>query len=695
MTGLKRGAAALLFTVAVIGHGSLAFAKTTLRTEQVQATTGFSYPGTTAIVDTTNREIRLPPGSTVGAGIIDGRPSGYDVVTINGANVETYSFNGLQMIKNNSLSLTPTTSPLAVAGRMNNTDVVVMNQTQAARYSFNGSGEVENPFLSVAGLAAPVQVATNPGETRTAVLDGTTIRSYSYDGSGMVQNPSLAITSGLTNPVAFALRPQTYDVAVVDGAAVKYYSFNGTSLAENPFMRVSGLTDPVAVQVDKSGTVFVQESGGITAYGFDGAQMRVNSYLSVPAAVGAVGMTLLGEQNSLAVRYPTEIRFYQFNGSQMVENTSLRISGLAEISGLGGGYASSAQALSTVMPVTAAVDALVLTGYETKPAGTNIQYQVSGDGGTTWSSARLSKGVPILGGNMAGARWRAILSTTDPTKTPLLKPDIVLTQVYRPGVPTPVAVNPTDADGLVRTATPRLQWTFNDLDTPQGDMQMAFQVLIYDAVSGTLVHDSGKISADAAADPPPADVVGSVPALSAPDFRGFSWFYDVPSGALWGGYRFQWTVRVWDTYDLMSDWTPLDLFEVMALTNLRITDVVVAPGDPMPALPSTALPLAVRAGSMFDYAVDSLGIVEWVSVTFSDSGARTTTASLPVNSVVNTWSGDYFTDPTLQDGTVVIATFTGGRSDGRITSLTSPIVVIGGTVHEDFVVILGDGSPTN
>lgn len=692
----RRVVSALLVGLCLLPYGT-AHAVTELRRERVQATTGFQFPGTTAVVDPVQQEIRLPPGSSVtSAGIIDGRASGYDVVTINGDTVDTYSFDGSAMVKNNTLSLTPATSPLAVAGRQNNTDAVVLSSAQTTYYSFNGSSQAENPFISVAGLTAPVQVATRPNDTSAVVLDGSAIRTYSYTGAEMSYNPTLSVTSGLSNPVAFALRPSTYDVAVVDGTEVKYYSFNGISLAQNPFMSVSGLSDPVAVQVSADGTVFVQQSGGITAFGFDGAQMRTNSYLSIPEAAGAVGMTIVGQQHTVAVRFSEEIRFYQFNGVSMAENPTLRISGLAAAAGgLGGGqYASSAQAVSNLITVTASVDALVIQANEVKPAGTNVTYWVSGDGGNNFEPARLGKGVRITGGNIAGAQWKAILSTADVTKTPLVKPDVVLTQVYRPQVADPMSVVPIDVDGQVKTATPRLQWTFNDPDRADGDLQTAFQVLIYDALTSVLVHDTGKISALPDADAPPPDVVTSP--LSAPDFRGYNWYYDVPENALRGGYTFQWYVRTWDSYDLVSPWTapgaPGSVFEVMALTDLRITDMVMQGGQTKPPMPNRSPPLATMAGTQFDFAVDSLGLVEWVTVTFSDGGFRSTTAAGPIGSVLNTWNGSYFTDPTLPDGTVVSATFTGGRSDGKITTLTRPIVVIGGTVYTEWLVIMGNNT---
>ncbi len=687
----QRLLASLLVVVTAAGVSTEAFA-TGLGTDDISRNDRYQYPATSAVVDTARREIRLPEAySAAGAGLLDGRPAGFDLVTVNGNAVESYSFNGSALVKNQALSLSPSDRPLAVAARSNSADMVVLSGTESTQFNFNGDALTENPLLAVAGLTAPVQVATRPGLSETVVLDGSTLRGFSFNGAGMVENPALSINSGLTSPIAFALHPATYDCAVLDGTTVRYFNFNGTTLAENPLMSLTGLTSPVAVQLAKDGTMYVATAGGVMAYSFDGTGMRANFALSVPEASGALAITLLGDPQTLAVRLPTEVRCYQFNGEGMVENPALRLTGLALPGGSGGGvgqYAPSAVAVSKVYPVTEPVEALVLKANTNIPPGTAVSFQVSGDAGASWRPARLGKGVPLpVPLSTAGAAWKAVLSTSDPAVTPLVLPNVQLDQVWRPNAPTGLTVVPTDADGLVRTATPTLRWTFTDRDTPDGDKQSAFQVLVYEQDSGALIYNSGKISSLVDADPPP-DQGGSYP-LTAPDWRGFISEFTLPEGALSTGYRYRWRVRVWDSYDLDSPWSgPDHSFEVLALQNVQVTRVYLPPGETPPTLPTAVLPVFVKAGARFEYSVDSIGTITQVVVDFIDGGTRPAAPRAPAGATRNTWDSDYFTDGSLATGTVLTATFTGARADGKTTSLTRPIVVIQGSVYDDFVVVL-------
>lgn len=646
----------------------------------------YQYPGTSAVVDTIQREIRLPK-PVIGAGIIDARPTGYELVTINGNAVESYSFDGQRMVQNAILSLTPTESPLAVAGRINQTDVVAITTDGMRHYGFNGQALVENPFLAVSGLSAPLQVATRPGQTTTVAIDATGLVSFSFDGAGVVPNPSLSLSTGVTNPVAFAVHPRSLDVVILDADQVTYYGFNGTNLAANPMLSVTGLTDPVAIQMADDRTLYIAEAtGGIVAYSLDGTGWTANTMLSVPEAAGAAGFTILGDGRSVAVRYADEIRIYQFDGTGMTENTALRITGLEAVANTGSDYASSGIALSRVIPVSEPVEALVLYSNQSTPPGTAVSYAVSGDAGATWNPARLGKGVLMPLPDTLGAAWRAVLSTSDRTITPLVLPDIELRQVWRPDAPTDLQVLPRDLDGLVTSATPTLLWQFTDRDEPD-DHQTAFQIQVYDADSGHLVFNTGKISSLGDADLPP-DEPGPYP-LSAPDWRGEQTHYTLPWGALSVGNRYYWRARVWDRYDLPSLWSDESAtFEVLALDNLQLREVWVPPSEGLPPLPTSDLPVPVQAGAQFAFTVDSIGALELVTVDFSDGGSTTTIPIDPPGSPRNTWSGTYYTHGSTPPGTILTATFTGWRADGRYTQLTSPIVVIQGSVYDDFLVIL-------
>lgn len=116
--------------------------------------------------------------------------------------------------------------------------------------------------------------------------------------------------------------------------------------------------------------------------------------------------------------------------------------------------------------------------------------------------------------------------------------------------PTAVIVEPKGDLGnlaIVDSLTPVFVWTFQDTDT--SDMQSAYQVIIEDT-NGNVVHDSGKKA-------------------------GAASYYSVPTGVLNWGTRYKWTVRVFDRYDVPSEYA----FHQFFLPNRPPTATNLRPGS--------------------------------------------------------------------------------------------------------------------
>lgn len=660
----------------------------TLVTDDITTRSRYSWsdnpdnlPGTTAVVDTDLREIRLP---AAGNQILDSRPGpSLGLVLINGPKVETYAFDGERMSRVDALSFDPPTGAIGVAGRHSITSVLMIDTTSVKSWYFDGSAMVENPMLGVTGLNTPTQVATRTDNLEVVVLDGTEIKGYSFDGQQLRSNPYLSPV-GLAFPVAFALHPTTYDMVVLDGDRARYYNWDGTGLRENPTLSLSGLQSPVSVQLARDGTLYVANESGVDAYSFDGTRYQRNEALSVMGLSDVLAVAVLGDDSTLAVRMPTEVRFFQFDGSRRRENEWLRISGL-ELA-RAGKLVSTARAVSVVYPVSTTVEALAISAGTYIPPGASIEFQVSNDRGLTWKSVyKPGRGAAFDTPSSAGAMWRAILRLgTNEDDSPKVLPDIVLEQVHRPVVANPY-VDPTDSDGITRSAWPVIRWTFQDDDMPE-DHQTAYQVIVYERDTGQEIYNSGKIST--LADPEPITDAGTLVVPSDP--RGSQPFHMLTPEALNSGYRFQYKVRVWDKYDIPSVWTELRDFEVLALYNLTISDIV-HPPPTAPALPTQFLPVPVKAGAQFSFYLDSMGAIDDVRVMFSDGGVRVLAPRLwttPAAPLRNTWDGAYFTAPNLESGTLLYATFVGTRADGKQAVLTAPIAVTEGSIYDDFTVIL-------
>lgn len=116
--------------------------------------------------------------------------------------------------------------------------------------------------------------------------------------------------------------------------------------------------------------------------------------------------------------------------------------------------------------------------------------------------------------------------------------------------PTAVIVEPTgDLSNLaiVDSLTPVFVWSFQDGDP--NDIQSAYQVIIEDT-NGSVAHDSGKKA-------------------------GAASYYSVPENVLTWGARYKWTVRVFDRYDVPSEYA----FHQFFLPNRPPNATNISPGS--------------------------------------------------------------------------------------------------------------------
>ena len=100
---------------------------------------------------------------------------------------------------------------------------------------------------------------------------------------------------------------------------------------------------------------------------------------------------------------------------------------------------------------------------------------------------------------------------------------------------------------IVDALTPVFVWAYSDIDP--GDVQSGYQVIVED-LNGAVIHDSGKKT-------------------------GAASYYMIPSGALQWGVRYKWTVRVFDRFDVPSEYA----FHEFFLPNRPPTATNVTPGS--------------------------------------------------------------------------------------------------------------------
>lgn len=384
---------------------------------------------TTAGIDTENGWVTLARKNAQGAvGLYE---DSCDITIINGKKVETYSFNGSSMIKNEALSINcGLIDPISISTRSWG-EYVVLDQgdKRMKYYNYDGLSMVENNFLSIGGFSQPLDVAVQKDNPDLAVLyfDGASyyVGWYSFDGTGMILNEGLSLEIGpVARPVSLGIQGANYAFAVVDKAnnEIRYYSLNGGIVGENPLLSIIGpdrFTDPKSISTSGSEISYaVVDNNNVETYQFNGSYMEQNSVLSVTNLNKPLAVALKPGSYDFAVLCHDDydnpiVNYYAFNGTVMEKIEELTITGIEDFA-YGNDQVLSGKAIFSNHTVLG----LKLQADVELPAGTNISWEVTVDGGITWSP--ITNNGPavrfIEGGNLPN--YRAFLHTNNPHLTP-------------------------------------------------------------------------------------------------------------------------------------------------------------------------------------------------------------------------------------------------------------------------------------
>lgn len=671
---------------------------------------------TSAVVDTTGREIRLPRSAPNTVAFWPDGSAAFVVLTP--TEVKHYSYTGTQWVENSILRVGPVSNPAAVAAPAPFPDVVVAEGDSLRHYSFTGSEMLNNPSLAVAGLAGVAALGAR--NLDTAGLVGDQVHVY----TGQNRNPALEPSVSFANPVDLALFQDSNNMVVLEPNRVRYFLSTGSSMVEAPALAITGLTAPKAVAAGDGFDVAVIDGNQVKHYSFNGSSMVYSSYLSVTSGLSAPTSVALrpGSYDRL-VADGDQVKYYRWNGSSFDVPVTIPVPGLSSV----GSYAPAAAVESVGFDPGVPVSKVRVRAAHDLPDGTMVTWSVTADGadwvkrwrvrgtasgsvlevssdnGVTWTSIGTADGAAPGADNAqlwadvpAGrsVRWRAELSRTG-SDTPRIRASVpggvaVRLDVARP--PDPPKVDP-GGPACHATTTPTLSWTFSDPDP--GDRQTAYRVQIVKP-DLELVLDTGKVLSDSTS--------YTVPTSTAPD----------QAGPLWsaGEYEFKVRVKVWDSVDLESEWSDYADFCVTAFERPRIAEIVSPPpgqaspdpDDPkthiviLPGMTEADLP-KVKAGAKVTVIIDSVGPLTAANPVFSYGTLQATTTGVSNlnswGSKVNRFTVDFWTSASLEDcptGTVVQMDWSGEAATLDPTFRAPPyaagVVRTEGTVLNDYFVIL-------
>lgn len=374
---------------------------------------------TSAEVDTSGTGIvRLPRKTTAVSVSVSLRPGRTSLVVKGQDQVMGYSFDGTAMRTDPGLTF-DFPSVVSVAFSSDGGLLFAASGSEVRTHAFDPSGRaVELPSARISGLSGVLAVEAGPGQDVWVLTQGAAML-YSWDGSGYRQRTTIALSQGKS----FSFNESRDSLVVVDGDTVRYFAFNGSAYVEVPDL---GATIPGASSVAqiRGGGGYRVQTGNSTVYvGLTGnGVVQYAGLADVPGGdVAAIAESPWGDFDYVAVT-ATGIQYRSFDSSEYRTNTALSVTGA--MAGTSPGYSDSAVFVSAVIPATIPVGKVRIVANQSLPGGTAAVYEVSTDGGSTWTPVVPNVNTLVPPGSELV--YRITLSTSDRLVTPVVDEVTVL-----------------------------------------------------------------------------------------------------------------------------------------------------------------------------------------------------------------------------------------------------------------------------
>lgn len=375
-----------------------------------------------------------------------------------------------------------------------------------------------------------------------ALIQGNEVIHYNIVDSEVHQNDYLTVKDGLEAPTAIALRPGSFDRAIVDGDRVKFYFWTGSALE---------LVGEVPFDALEGAGKFITKARVISRVIKEEKSKEVTH---IKISHGGIDTADKNGDINIEHRSDTWVEWYISGDSDIIRDDSLITTD--DISNMG-----KWQKINTL----------------------NDWYSVNNE----------SVGVTSF-------RLLAILKTKDRDYTPRIH-DFIKVE-YRIKLDKPELLLP--AGGVYYTSNPEIWW---DLRPADEDLkQNAFQVVLYNDVSGEEILNTGKILASQT-----SYVIRNTDNQSS----------------LWGEgvNEFNIKVKVWDDVGNESPFSTHGSFKVIAFDKPVITKIVSPKMKGREWInrftENTELPVA-KAGSAITFQIHGIGVNELEKVEIRYPGER-------------------------------------------------------------------------
>lgn len=289
--------------------------------------------------------------------------------------------------------------------------LVLASATGFVDYAADGAGRlVPVPGATVTGLAGGRGLGAAPGSRWFLDASGR-VSAWAWTGSAYARQPPW----DLSLPGAAAIRVSrdgAWLAARLSSGALRLFAWTGAGWRERP-----EAAPPAGVEAldaaffpDASGYWTLSAGGRLRAWGFTDAGVAEIPSLAVTVA-GAVSLAPgFGGKDALAVT-PGRAAYVGVSGDAARE-----VAGYGAPAADLGAYASPGLAQSRVFVLDHSVDMVALETAQALPAGTAAAWEVSTDGGATWTAVVPATPTPVPPGRALA--WRATLTASDTRSAP-------------------------------------------------------------------------------------------------------------------------------------------------------------------------------------------------------------------------------------------------------------------------------------
>lgn len=247
----------------------------------------------------------------------------------------------------------------------------------------------DGSYREVASIPVTGATAVSPFfENGFLVLTSDRLLCYAWNGSSWSEYAPGEI-AGIAQGKVVAFCSQDSSLAVLIGETIRYYRWDGTGFREIASVQVAGAksvaVEPGGLRVlTSSGTVFYDTSQG-QPIGFS----ALND--STP---GSAIASSPGREHDFAILTDTGIAYRGFGGSSFQTVASLSVAGSFG-EGSGTGESGGQVFVSKVITARQLFSRVRLEADQTVPAGASVKYEVSTDGGVTYTEVPLEQNTAV------------------------------------------------------------------------------------------------------------------------------------------------------------------------------------------------------------------------------------------------------------------------------------------------------------